>query len=103
MQMSVVDLDPHSIYDFKEEDFPFSFSYIIHLCYQFHFDYSGVRLMNDGLLNDLFNNTTILPVITDFFYMLNRSFSSSSSSIISLYQQLQESYSIEYISLRMNN
>lgn len=101
--MSVVDLDPHSIYDFKEEDFPFSFSYIIHLCYQFHFDDSGVRLMNDGLLNDLFNNTTILPVITDYFYMLNRSFSSSSSSIISLYQQLQESYSIEYISLRMNN
>ena len=27
--------------------------------------------MNNGLLNGLFNNTTILPVITDYFYMYN--------------------------------
>ena len=72
MQMSIMDLDPKSVFRFSEVIFPFPFDFIIHLCCMLHFDDSGIRLANTILQNSV-DTLDINEIMKDCITMSNRS------------------------------
>lgn len=73
MQMSIMDLDPKSVYAFDHMEFPFPFDFIIHLCSMLHFDDSGIRLANTVVQNPVIDTLDINGIMKDCITMSNRS------------------------------